>query len=249
MSKSNLLKVISLIVISCFTVQSVIGQITINGTVYDITKKTPIQSVSVLSTGGKGTETDSAGHYSITVREIDSIYFSYLNKPTPKYPVSSIATLSSFDIAIQKKIVELPSIFIRQRNYRFDSLENRKDYARIFNYSKPGVRTSIDPTPGGIGAGLDLDELINMFKFRKNRHTAAFQQRLLREEQDKYIDHRYTKGLVRKLTGLTSPEIENFMKEYRPTYEMTVKLNDLEFGQFIQETYKYYKNYKSSTSK
>ncbi len=123
-------------------------------------------------------------------------------------------------------------------------MENRKDYARIFNFKKPGLSTSLDPTPGGIGAGLDLNELIGMFQFKKNRRTLAFQKRLLQEEQDKYIDHRYSKSLVRKLTGLTSPDLEDFMKQYRPTYEMTQQLNELEFGHFIQEAYKYYQSQK-----
>jgi hypothetical protein len=216
------------------------AQITISGTVYDITKKTPIESVSVISTGGTGTVTDSLGHYSIAVRETDSIYFSFLNKPTPKYPVASIASLSAFDISIQKKISELPNIFIKQKNYRFDSIQNREDYARIFNYTKPGLRTTTNSMPGSVGAGLDLNELINMFRFRKTRRTLAFQKRLLQQEQDKYIEHRFNKGLIRKLTPLTSTELEIFMKEYRPTYEMTVQMNELEFGYFIQEAYKYY---------
>lgn len=216
--------------------------ITISGTVYDITKRTPIESVSVLSTSGKGTSTDSLGRYSLTVSEKDSIYFSFLNKPTPKYAVSSIANPGSFDISIMKKIQQLPSVFVKQRNYRMDSLQNRADYAKIFNYQKPGFSTSMNPNPGGMaGVGVDLDELINMFKFRKNKRMLSFQKRLVTEEQEKFISHRFNKGLVRKLTGLNAPEIDSFMAEFRPTLDMTLQFNDLEFGQFIVEAYKYYK--------
>lgn len=226
------------------------AQITVSGTVYDITKKTPVEAVSVLSTGGRGTLTDSVGRYSLVVRETDSIYFSYLNKPTPKYPVANIPNLSSFDISILKKVAELPSVFVRPRNYKLDSMENRRDYARIFNYKKPGLSTTTTGVPGAVGVGLDINELINMFRFKKNKRMLAFQNRLLREEQDKYIDHRFTKGLVRKLTGATSPRLEEFMKQYRPTYEMLQQMNELEFGHFIQEAYKYYatKTGKAGTS-
>lgn len=216
--------------------------ITISGTVYDITKKTPIEAVSVVSTSGKGTSTDSLGHYSITVYEKDSIYFSFLNKPTPKYPVSTIANPGSFDISIMKKVQQLPSVFLKQRNYRMDSIQNRLEYEKIFNYQKPGFSTSMNPNPGGMAAvGVDLDELINMFKFKKNKRMLAFQQRLIKEEQQKYISHRFNKGLVKKLTGLTSPQLDSFMAEFRPTLQMTLQFNDLEFGQFIIEAYKYYK--------
>lgn len=216
--------------------------ITISGTVYDISKKTPIESVSVLSSFGKGTVTDSLGHYSLTVSERDSIYFSFLNKPTPRYAVSSMANPGAFDISIMKKVQQLPSVFVKQRNYRMDSLQNRQDYAKIFNYQKPGFSTSMNPNPGGMaGVGVDLDELINMFKFKKNKRMLAFQERLVNEEKEKYISHRFNKGLVKKLTGLNPPEIDSFMAEFRPTLEMTLQFNDLEFGQFIVEAYKYYK--------
>ncbi|MDQ6814635.1 MAG: carboxypeptidase-like regulatory domain-containing protein [Bacteroidota bacterium] len=217
-------------------------QITISGTVYDITKKTPIESVSVLSNLGKGTATDSLGRYSITVSERDSIYFSFLNKPTPKYAVSTIANPGAFDISIMKKVQQLPSVFVKQRNYHMDSLQNRSEYEKIFNYKKPGFSTSMNSNAGGMaGIGVDLDELINMFKFKKNKRMLSFQNRLVAEEREKYVNHRFNKGLVRKLTGLQEPQIDVFMSEYRPTLEMTLQFNDLEFGQFIVEAFKYYK--------
>ncbi|MCW3109595.1 MAG: hypothetical protein JWQ09_4101 [Segetibacter sp.] len=238
----TLAKIFTLIFIICLQHIGYSQVITISGTVYDITKKTPIESVSVLSSFGKGTATDSLGHYSLTVSEKDSIYFSFLNKPTPKYAVTSIANPGAFDISIMKKVQQLPSVFVKQRNYRMDSLQNRADYAKIFNYQKPGFSTSMNPNPGGMaGVGVDLDELINMFKFKKNKRMLAFQKRLVTEEQEKFISHRFNKGLVKKLTGLSAPEIDSFMAEFKPTLDMTLQFNDLEFGQFIVEAYKYYK--------
>ena len=70
---------------------------------------------------------------------------------------------------------------------------------------------------------------------------ASFQKRLVKEEQDNYIKHRFGKGLVKKLTGLKAPEIDSFMEEYKPTLLMVQQMNDLELGQFIVEAYKYYK--------
>lgn len=217
------------------------SQLTITGTVYDITKKTPVEYVSVLSTSGKGTVTDSLGRYSLTLNETDSIYFSFLNKPTSKFAVSSIQNTEAFDISISRKIKELPAVFVKQRNYRLDSIQNRVDYEKAFNYRKPGIRTSMNPSPGSVSVGLDLDEFINIFKFRKNKRALAFQKRLQQDEIEKYISHRFNKGLVRKLTGLTPPAIDSFMAEFRPTYDMAIQFNDLEFGQFIVEAFKYYK--------
>ena len=56
---------------------------------------------------------------------------------------------------------------------------------------------------------LDLDQLIGMFNFQKNRRMAAFRQRLIREEEDKAIDHRFTKALIKKLTGLSDKPLDD----------------------------------------
>lgn len=222
--------------------QAVFCQLTtVSGTVFDITKRTPVESVSVLSTSGKGTVTDSLGRYSLSLNETDSLYFSYLNKSTPGYSVKDIQNPGAFDISIQRKIKELPGVFVKQRNYRLDSLQNRSDYEKIFDYTKPGIKTSMNSSGVNPMAGLDLDEFINMFKFKKNKRMLAFKRRLQQQEKEKYINHRFNKGLVRKLTGLQSPRIDSFMVEYRPTYDMVIQFNDLEFGQFIVEAYKYYK--------
>ena len=155
------------------------AQYKVKGTVFDSSRLYRIEAVSVMSTGGHITTTDSMGRYTINVGEKDSVWFSYLGKPTPKYPVLKIADVNQFDIALQLKTNVMAEVKIRSRSYKMDSIQNRKDYAKIFNYQKVSVAsmTSIGPT----GAGIDLDELIRLFQFRKNKATLKFQQRLLEQ--------------------------------------------------------------------
>jgi hypothetical protein len=234
---------ISFIVVSLLISKTGFCQLTtVSGTVYDITKKTPVEAVSVLSTSGKGTFTDLSGKYSLTLNETDSLYFSFLNKPTSKYLVKDIQNPGAFDISILRKIKELSGVYVKNRNYHLDSLQNRLDYNKIFEYRKPGLKTSMNPAAGGMAVGLDLDELINAFKFKKNKRMLAFQRRLQQDEKDRYINYRFNKGLVKKLTGLNSPQLDSFMAEFKPTFDMAAQSNDLEFGQFIVEAFKYYKS-------
>ncbi len=216
--------------------------ITISGTVYDISARNPIEAVTVRSTSGRGTITDSAGRYSLTVRIKDSIWFSLLNKNTMKYAVDTIGDPSNFDISIHLKAVELPAVTVRTRDYRLDSIQNRKDYQKYFDYKKPGIKLSSDNTysPGGATVGLDLDELINMFRFRRNRNLQFLQNRLIQQEQDRYINYRFSKLMVRKITKLQSPEIDTFMRKYRPDYELLQQFNDLELGYYIEQHFKEY---------
>lgn len=216
----------------------------IQGTVYDITQKIPLPFVSVMSTSGNGTQTDSMGFYSIRISKDDSIWFSYLEKHTPKYPVKTIANPAAFDISIQVSAIELPNVTVKKNSYRFDSLQNRREYEKIFNYRKPGLRTSsLSPGSTGAGVGIDLDELINVFRFRRNRNMKFIQNWLVQEEQDKYIDYRFSRLFVKKLTNLDGEQLTDFVKFYRPTYEFAVSVNEAEMGLYILECFKQYKEY------
>ncbi len=219
------------------------AQVRVSGTVYDLSKKIGLEAVSVLSTSGNGTMTDSSGRYTLVVSETDSIWFSYLQKPTPKYPVASIQNLANFEISLHVAITTLPEIRIMPRNYRRDSLQNRLDYAKAFDFQKPGVGSVLSVGPNG-GAGLDINEFINMFKFRRNRRMLAFQDRLLREEEERFIDHRFSRALIIKLTQLRGADLDTFIARYRPTAEFTEFSTDYEFQSYIKNCFLHYERLK-----
>ena len=207
----------------------------IRGMVYDSSRNYPLEAVSVLSSSGHGTITNADGFYEIEVTETDSIWFSYLNKSTMKFPVLKISNILSFDISILVSVPTLKEVKIRPKNYRQDSLQNRRDYAKIFNYEKPKLKPQ---TPQyGAGMGFDLDEIINMFRFKRNRSMASFQKRLLLEEEDKFIDHRFNKALVRRLTQLDGKDLDSFMRLYRPSYTFTRFAGEYDFQYYIKEAF------------
>lgn len=222
--------------------QSQAQYVTISGTIYDISARRPIEAVAVLSTNGRGTISDSLGRYIITVPAKDSIWFMLMGKSTMKYPVDTITNLSQFNIMIHVRSNELPEVKVRNNNYRFDSAQNRKDYAKIFDFKKPTLRLSNSNgyNPGGVSVGFDINEIINMFRFDRNKRILNLQKRLLSQEEEKYINNRFSKQFVRKLTKLSSPELENFMTKYRPEYAMVQLLNDLELGYYITQSFKEY---------
>ena len=210
------------------------GQYKIRGTVYDSTRTFPVELVTVLTTSGRGTVTNADGEYEIEVSEKDSIWFSYLNKPTVKFPVLKIVTPLRFDIALQINVPVLREVKIRPRNYKQDSIQNREDYAKIFNYRKPGLRP-VTPQYGA-GAGFDINEIINAFRFKRNRAMKSFQNRLISQEQEKFVDHRFNKGLVRRLSGLTEPALDSFMQVYRPSYEFALLVGEYDFQKWIKDS-------------
>ncbi|MGI8950308.1 MAG: hypothetical protein ACR2FN_01855 [Chitinophagaceae bacterium] len=209
-----------------------------------------IEGVFVSATSGKETVTDSAGKFSLLVPLKDSIWFSYFGKNTQKYPVDTISNPSEFEIALHIDVPWLPEVRVRSRSYSLDSIANRNEFANIFNYRKPGLRLSQNPPsayiPGSVTVGLDLDELIKMFQFKKNRQTLNFQQRLLQQEQDNYINHRFSPLFIKQITHLQKPALDTFIMYYKPTYETLLMMNDLELGYYIEQCYKQFQSIKTS---
>ena len=193
-----------------------------------------MEAVGVMSTGGKIAVTDSLGKYSIQAAADDSLYFIYNNKPTQKFAVNKIPNTAQFDISlhipVKSRYSLLKEVVVYSKNYKQDSAENRENYGEVFSYKKQGIQTSI--SPGG-GVGLDANELINAFRFKRNKRLKAFQQRLEADEQEKYISYRFNKVFVRRLTQLQSPALDSFLIWYRPAYEFTSTSSEIEFNQYI----------------
>ena len=217
--------------------QNVSAQIEVSGNVFDNSKLYAVPYVGVHSTSGASDVTDSAGTYHLIVGQTDSIYFTYGGKSTMKFPVRDIKNYNSFDISLHAKVDQkyklLDPVTVFTDNYKLDSLENREKYAKIFGDDRPRINSTYDP--GGT-AGLDLDGLIGAFQFRKNKQQQAFRNRLLEEEQEKYIDYRFSSQTITRITGLRGDSLIAYKNIYRPDYYFVANSTLAQFYEYILQT-------------
>lgn len=232
------------LLLSIFFTNTVQAQLTISGHVLDKGKINLVENAKVVSTGGMFAMTDSLGKYSIPVMPGDSLYFVYNNKPTQKFAVNKISNPLQFDVSlhvfVNSKYNMLKEVVVYSKSYRQDSLENRRTYADVFEYQKPGLSTSI--TPGG-GVGADVNELINIFRFRRNKRLKAFQNRLEDQERTSYVNYRFNKVIVSRITGLKSPALDSFLVWYRPGYEFAAASDEVVFNQYILNAFYHFKKW------
>lgn len=219
------LRIIAMLVLS-FCCISATAQVEITGTVFDKTQLFTMPGVSVLSNSGAGTMTDSMGRYRIRLPVDDSIFFSYLGRHTGKIAVRRLAPSYPLNMSLAVTVDSLPVVVVKPRLYRYDSLANRDEYRKVFDYSPDYL---VGGSSSGIGVGLNLDMIFNA---RKNRQMLSLQRRLIEEEHDKYVDYRFNRILVRRITGLQKPLLDTFMRYYRPSYE---------FIRSFESDYDYYK--------
>jgi hypothetical protein len=160
------------------------------------------------------------------------------------YPVNSIKNTHAFDISLQVTLYDgyktLREVILIGKSYRQDSLENRQKYGKILDASRGGLRINSGGNSIYGGAGLDPNEIINLFRFRRNRNLKKLQNRILQEEADKFVDYRFNKQLVSQITGFQGSNLERFMKVWRPDYEFTAITTELEFHTWILEASRAY---------
>lgn len=205
---------------------------TVYGTVYERTARFGMPGVSIKSSSGAGAVTDSLGRYSIKLPLTDSISCSYLGKATVKIPVKEIPPNRPFDMSLHVDITTLPTVVVeeKRKSYQLDSIANREEYRKVFDYAPEYISSA----GGGVGVNLDA-----LFSMRKIKRMEAFREHLIQLEQEHYVDYRFNKPLVQKLTGMQSPALDSFMVQYRPSYEMLLS---------FETQYEYYKYIRDSGS-
>ena len=232
-----------LLLITLFCAAKGSAQITVQGRVLDKSKINLVENVLVRATNGNTSSTDSLGRYMIAAGQQDSIYFIYDGKATPKYAVKTIEDLRQFDISIHKNIpgkyTTLSEVVVSARSFREDSIANRVQLAKYFDYRKAGAHITMNNDGS---TGLDINELINTFRFKRNRQLKGFQKWLEYTEQEKYITYRFNEQLVKGLTGLEKPRLDTFIKLFRPEFELLVAMSDWQLGEYILNANKRFQN-------
>lgn len=213
---------------------AVSAQVQVHGTVYDRSARFGMAGVSVKSNSGGGTVTDSLGRYNIWLPLNDSISFSYQGKSTQKFAVREIRRGRAFDMSLHVDIKTLPTVEVvsKPHTHQLDSIENRREYRKIFDFERDYL------TAGNGTAGVNLDLLLSM---KKAKRMEQFRRRLEAQEREKYIDYRFNRGLVKRITGLETPALDTFMLQFRPSYEMLIWFeNDYEYYRYIRDEGRYF---------
>jgi hypothetical protein len=222
------------------------AQVVMNGKVYEAGTQTALEGVSIINKNTqKGELTDRFGYFSVDGKVGDSIQVRLLGylPQTLAIPPGSKIVIQNIFLVIRKFQLQNVQILARP-DFKRDSLLNREENAAIFNYKKP---TALNATLSTIFHPLSgLDNLIHA---QKRKRMENFQDKLQTQEQDRYIDARYTRQLVSSLTNLQGEELETFMKLYRPTFESLQAFTEYDLYIKIKDDYKDYLAFKANPPK
>jgi hypothetical protein len=211
----------------------------INGAVMD--QQTRQLLANALITSSKGIAySDVHGRFTIEIKNLDdTIRISKLGYRT--YQITGQAAKTTIVIELVKETIDLNEVKVfAKRNRIKDSLNTRAMFAKSFNSAAPKfkdiVRISKENGPIPIaGVTLIPSELIKAIGYKHSREY-KFKKTLLRDEDDKYIDSRFDKDLVSKITKLQSDSLSIFMEKYRPTINLLKKMTSYDLIIYIKRS-------------
>jgi hypothetical protein len=183
------------------------------GVLKDSTTQMPIVLASVTNLTTRETVmTSSAGKFSIAVKPKDILSFAAVGYYFDTLMVTQENSMGAIAAYLKPLGAYLGNVTVSSKGlnrYQLDSMERRKDFLQgIAGYMIPAV------TKANSGAGIAL----NIDRFSKNekkkRRAYAFYED---NENEAYINYRFTPELVASLTGFKDNALQTFMQTYRPS--------------------------------
>lgn len=197
---------------------TVYAQPLLEGGVREKTSGKKLSDVFVRNINNKeATLTDKNGRYKIRAVSGQQLIFS-----APGYISDTL-----YLVNIQPKFIELLAVPTKLSDVNISAtrvaFDPRAEYPDIYEKAK------IYPlSPSTIFS-------------RESRNARKLKKYFEHEEQDRYIDSKYTKAYVSGIVPLKGTELEEFMTMSRPTYEFLKKTDGAELVLYVNDKYKQFK--------
>jgi len=196
-----------------------------------------LPSVSVINRSQKRTNiSDQGGNYRIPARPGDTIVFTSAGYQPDTAFVSAwmFQEKDGYLVAMTPNLVELPAVQVDDAdNYRKDSTKRKEEYAWVYPTHRRRLIGSETPEHG---FGIIVSP-VDYFSARETQRR-RLRRRLRQEEIDYYIDFRYPRAYVARITGLTGDSLQTFMSRYRPTYKFCRNASNEDILLYINEKVK-----------
>ena len=212
---------------------------TTEGVILDKESLNPIYGVSIINThNGSIVVSDTDGHFAIRAEGGDTLIFRHTSYLTAE-------EVAVFSLSAQyRTVLLLPMVHklgettvVGQTKYQKDSSARHEFFQHEMN------RQIVPPAPKFTGLGCAgcfgwlADKITG-----NSKKPRRFRKNFASEDEQKFIDSRYTMALVMQLTALTDTEATAaFMNAYPMEYAYARTASDLEMKAWIRTNFKEYK--------
>ena len=192
-------------------------------------------SVSIYNTTlQKHDLSEENGSYRIQAGPGDRVIFSHVGYKADTLIITTDMLSGDYPINLEPKAQTLQAVRVGElNNYQLDSLARRQEYSWIYDH---GEQKLVERERKGDGVGVNLAIFRHSSSIDKSRE--GLKKRLIKEEQDDYIDYRYSRDYVAKLTHLQGDSLFRFMRDFRPSYDYCRKAATVDILVFINDSFK-----------
>lgn len=224
----------------------------LKGIVYDQSTKQVIPN-ALVKVGNSVSLTNNTGYFSMnSFSRNDTLSVKVLGYKDFKESLNHLLLRDTIKFFLFRDAYELKEVLVRtKKDYLKDSLALRNTYSSIFNYKYQPLKDFIIyrdffsrvPTFKGQSsdyiAVVDLLSLLNLVNSKK-KPVSKLQEKLIRDENQDYLDRRFSKQLVQQQTGLKGDSLFIFMNKYKPDVNKLKGMNEYQLGVYITNSYKEY---------
>ncbi|RYF20225.1 MAG: hypothetical protein EOO42_12805 [Flavobacteriales bacterium] len=93
---------------------------------------------------------------------------------------------------------------------------------------------------GERGVGIGIDAIYNLLS-RDGKNARQLQKILEKDYKEQVIDYRFRPDYVMGLVDIKEENLQDFMTQYRPTYNFVLSASEYAFIQFVKNSYASYK--------
>ncbi len=181
---------------------------------------------------------DEAGNYRIVAEPGDIVIFSCVGYIADTIAVSAKILGAELPVLLDLRPVLLQAVTVGSlSNYQLDSLERRQAYSWIYEQKRQPV---VEDQRQGDGVGIELNVIPHGTS--EVRQRLQLKKRILREEEQHYVNFRFSADYVSRLTHLEGDSLKQFMVRYRPTYNFCRTAANIDILVYINDSFRKFEN-------
>ena len=227
----------------------------ITGVVVDRVTRLPIAFANVTS-GYNSYYTDRYGKFTINLRLAkDTALITFLGYKPYHLVIDAKALTDTLHVYLEQISIMLKSVSVgASRNFKMDSLRNRRLFSSVYNYKATGIKELFTqkaslvykpdnyinaPNSTTSLVGVDVLSVIKMFG-KGNKNISRLQKAMFKDEESSFVDRTFSKQKVASITALKGDSLQNFILKYRPSITQIKRMTNYELIMYIKKSYNQY---------
>ncbi|WP_256002630.1 hypothetical protein [Pedobacter deserti] len=231
------MKILGLLILFCSCIAGAFAQTSnLRGFVVDTDSKQRLAKVYIYnSSRDEGIYNNAKGEFAISAAAGDTI-FAVLEG----YAVDTVVFHGQSSVLFQLKSrgITLKEVSIMGR--KLTPQEQYELTQREYKYALERGKSKDLLNLGMGGVGLGIDAIYNLLS-RQGKNARHLQKILERDYRESIIDYRFRPEHVKQVLNISDYEAQDFMQQYRPTYEFVLSASDYAFVVYLRNSYASYK--------